>query len=81
MARTVRRNVLSVNINNLNEKYDNFVEFHGLCTNKNYVGIDQRTFSEVENMYVNQQNELSTRPTLKEIKVLDSDYIILDIVK
>lgn len=81
MARTVRRNVLSVNINNLNEKYDNFVEFHGLCTNKNYVGIDQRTFSEVENMYVDQNNELSTRPTVKQILVFDSKYVILDIVK
>lgn len=81
MGRTIRRNVASVGINNLDEKYENMTEFHGLCTNKNYVGIDQNTFSEVENMYVNQQNELSTRPTLKEIKVLDSDYIILDIVK
>lgn len=32
-------------------------------------------------MYVDQNNELSTRPTVKQILVFDSKYVILDIVK
>ena len=62
MGRTVRRNALSVNVGSLDEKYFNFMQFKGLCTNKNYVGIDQNTFDEVNNMYVDQDDQLSTRP-------------------
>ena len=47
MAKTIRRNPMSVSTVNLDEKYINFMEYKGLCTNKNYVTIDQETFSEV----------------------------------
>ena len=71
MAKTIRRNPMSVSTVNLDEKYINFMEYKGLCTNKNYVTVDQETFSEVNNMYVNQDKELSTRPPIKNEYTID----------
>lgn len=62
---TIRRNPMSTSTNSLNEQYMNFLEYKGLNTNKNYVSIDQETFTEVNNMYVNQENQLSTRPPIE----------------
>ena len=71
MAKTIRRNPMSVGTVNLDEKYINFMEYKGLCTNKNYVTVDQETFSEVNNMYVNQDKELSTRAPIKNEYTID----------
>lgn len=81
MANTIRRNPFSVNVSSLDENYFNFAQYKGLCTNKNYVSIDQQSFSEVNNIYVNQDDQLSTRPPVKQVFVLDSKYKIKDIVK
>ena len=81
MANTIRRNPFSVNVSSLDESYFNFAQYKGLCTNKNYITIDQQSFSEVNNMYVNQDNQLSTRPPVKQVFVLDSKYKIKDVVK
>lgn len=81
MGRTVRRNALSVNVGSLDEKYFNFMQFKGLCTNKNYVGIDQTTFDEVNNMYIDQDDQLSTRPPVKDSNILASTDIVLDMFK
>lgn len=62
---TIRRNPMSTSTNSLSEQYMNFLEYKGLNTNKNYVSIDQETFTEVNNMYVNQENQLSTRPPIE----------------
>ena len=62
---TIRRNPMSAGTNSLSEQYMNFLEYKGLNTNKNYVSIDQETFTEVNNMYVNQENQLSTRPPIE----------------
>lgn len=70
---TIRRNPMSAGTNSLNEKYMNFLEYKGLNTNKNYVSIDQETFTEVNNMYVNQDNQLSTRPP-EEIFVMTEGW-------
>lgn len=48
----------------LRDSYFNINEFKGICTNKNYIGIDQQTFVEANNVYVNQDGELSTRPPI-----------------
>lgn len=81
MANTIKRNPFSVNVSSLDENYFNFAQYKGLCTNKNYITIDQQSFSEVNNMYVNQDNQLSTRPPVKQVFVLDSKYKIKDVVK
>jgi hypothetical protein len=88
MAKTVNRRPLSVTTDSDDlpqETYFNFAEFKGLNTNRNYVTIDQNSFSEVNNMYVNQNGELSTRPPLKKYNIatlgIDADEVILHIYK
>lgn len=65
------------------ETFANFTQFTGLNTNKNYTTIDQNSFADVNNMYVDQNNQLSTRPPLKSILVggLQATDKILEIVK
>ena len=77
---TIRRNPMSTNTNSLSEQYMNFLEYKGLNTNKNYVSIDQETFTEVNNMYVNQENQLSTRPPEK-IFVINSEWKVVKVWK
>lgn len=77
---TIRRNPMSAGTNSLNEKYMNFLEYKGLNTNKNYVSIDQETFTEVNNMYVNQENQLSTRPP-EEIFVMTEGWQAIKVWK
>lgn len=77
---TIRRNPMSAGTNSLNEKYMNFLEYKGLNTNKNYVSIDQETFTEVNNMYVNQENQLSTRPP-EQIFVINSEWKVIKVWK
>ncbi len=43
-----------------------FAEFHGINTGRNYATIDQTSFVEAENIYVNPDGLLSTRPPLVE---------------
>lgn len=88
MAKTVNRRPLSVTTDSDDlpqETYFNFAEFKGLNTNRNYVTIDQNSFSEVNNMYVNQNGELSTRPPLKRYNIatlgIDADEEIVHIYK
>lgn len=64
MGRTYNRYPESVNINSLNEDYFNIADFHGINSNKNYIDVDQYSFVDAENMYVDQNNQLSTRPPL-----------------
>ncbi len=80
MAKTIRRNPMSAGTNSLDEKYMNFLEYKGLNTNKNYVSIDQETFTEVNNMYVNQDNQLSTRPP-EQIFVINSEWKVVKVWK
>lgn len=65
--RTLRRNPLSVDTDDykLDEQYANFAEFKGLNTNKNYITVDQNSFEDVKNVYVDQDQQLHTRPPLK----------------
>lgn len=88
MTKTVNRRPLSVTTDSDDlpqETYFNFAEFKGLNTNRNYVTIDQNSFSEVNNMYVNQNGELSTRPPLKRYNIatlgIDADEEIVHIYK
>lgn len=81
--RTIHRNPLSVDTDDydLNEQYFNFSEFKGINSNKNYVGIDQQTFVDAKNMYVDQDGQLATRPTSKRIDILPADEKVISVVK
>ncbi len=77
---TIRRNPMSVGTNSLSEQYMNFLEYKGLNTNKNYVSIDQETFTEANNVYVNQENQLSTRPP-EEIFIMTAGWQAIKVWK
>ena len=81
--RTIRRNPLSVNVDGVNEKYFNFAQFGGINSNKNFVGVNQYSFEDANNVYVDQNNQLHTRPPIKTmtIEVFDTDEKPIDIVK
>lgn len=62
-TRTVNRKTFSVDydLDNLNQGTFVLSEFHGICDNKNDVTIDQNTFSEAENIYIDTNNTLCSR--------------------
>lgn len=63
--RTVRRNVNSVSIVKNNDKLFTHTRFKGMCDNQNNIQIDQSTFSDVLNLYVDEHDVLTSRPPLK----------------
>lgn len=81
--RTIKRNPFSVDTDGyeLNKQYFNFTEFKGINSNKNYVTIDQQSFEEADNVYVNQDGELSTRPVTNRISILPANEQLIDMVK
>lgn len=79
--RTYNRTPLSVSTEGINESYFNFPEFKGICDNKNYISIDQATFVDAKNVYVDNNNQLSSRPKLQTISVFeDVNTHILEII-
>ena len=65
MARTTRRQTFNVPTGSGNyskPQFFNQVEFKGLCTNKNDVTIDQETFVDTKNVFVNEDGVLVSRP-------------------
>lgn len=81
MGRTINRNPLSVNVNSLDEQYFNFAEFHGINSNKNYITIDQQSFEDCKNVYVDQNGQLSTRPPVKVVDIVNMTDTVIDIHK
>ena len=84
--RTFLRNPQGVDVGDYSDyeeslNYFNFSQFNGINSNKNYVSIDQSSFEEVENVYVDQDGQLHTRPPLKEYLVLPLSYHVLQIFK
>lgn len=82
--RTVRRSVNSISTNTAEDLeeaigYFNFAEFKGLNTNKNYITIDQQSFEEVENVYIDQDQQLHTRPPVKRYNVIPATYNVVEI--
>lgn len=65
MIRTVNRQPMSVPVKGNKDKFFNQVEFKGLCDKQNDVTVDAQTFSDVENMFVDDDNILTSRPPLK----------------
>ena len=68
MAITVNRNPVTVNTsskaNRDYSQYFNHVQFKGLCSNQNVDTIDPSTFADVENLYVDSDDTLASRPKL-----------------
>lgn len=81
--RTIRRNPMSVEVNSLSEQYFNFAQYGGINSNKNYVGVNQYSFEDANNVYVDQNSQLHTRPPIKSITidVFEPNEYPIDIVK
>lgn len=77
--RTIRRTAQSVSASDMNEQYFNFASFGGINDNKNYVDVSQYSFEDANNVYVDQDSQLHTRPPVKEITISvfnDDEYCI-----
>lgn len=46
-------------------QYFNYSSWKGKCTDKNYIGVDQETFADCLNVYVDEDNVLRSRPAIK----------------
>lgn len=67
MPRTIRRTPFTVSVDNddFNINIFNQAEFSGICTDKNDITTDPMTFSAAENVYVDENNILISRPPVK----------------
>lgn len=73
--RTVKRQPFSVPIRQTKDGFFNHTIFKGLCDNKNDVSIDPETFADVNNIFVDESNILTSRPPLK---FFDGEAYIID---
>lgn len=82
-GRTIKRNPIQLDASDyeLNEQYFNFASFGGINSNKNFIGVNQYSFEDANNVYVDQDNQLHTRPVIKTINVFPYDIDIADIKK
>ena len=74
MARSTIRRPFSVN----SQSKDGFftqAQFKGICDNKNDVTIDQQTFADADNIFVDNSGVLVSRPPLK---FHDTDTLIIE---
>lgn len=65
MGRTVNRTPFTVDKPSVSNKFFNQVNWKGICTNKNYFNIDQETFEDCENIHIDDDGVLKSRPPLK----------------
>lgn len=65
MTRTIKREPFSVSIPKSQSGFLNLIGFKGLCDNQNDVAIEQTTFAEGKNVYVDTNDCLSSRPPMK----------------
>lgn len=79
MARTINRqpwNVRSIDYGDTGYKYFGYSEWKGKCTDKNFIGVDQETFEDCNNVYIDRDNILRSRPS---VKVAKTDKVYQDI--
>lgn len=63
--RTINRVPFTVNEPDVEYKFFNHYNWKGLNTNKNYFDIDQETFEDCQDVYMDENGVLKSRPTLK----------------
>lgn len=75
--KTTNRKTFSVdyNLDNLNLGFFNFTQYKGLCDTNNDITVDQNSFSELNNIYVDNNSVLASR---SPIKFNDNDIFIAD---
>lgn len=65
MARTVNRKPFSVPTTHTKSNFFTQAEFKGICDNKNDITVDQHTFADAKNIYVDDANVLKSRHPFK----------------
>lgn len=66
--KTINRSPMSVkqlDYGDVNYKFFNHVNWKGMCEDKNYMGVDQETFAECDNVYIDEDSILKSRPSIK----------------
>ena len=87
MARTFNRPPVQVNTpsgNDVKNYFFNHYNWKGLTDNKNVLAVDQETFSDCKNVYIDSEGLLRSRPSLK-VKVVKytnsgEEYVLSNIV-
>ena len=73
MIRTFNRQPLSVNTpdkKDIKQYFFNHYNWKGIINNKNFLGVDQESFEECNNVYVSTDGLLHSRPSLKKEQIV-----------
>lgn len=68
MGKTVNRRPINVDLpskDNIKQYFFNHHNWKGIDDNKNFLNVDQETFSETNNVYIDSEGLLKSRPSLK----------------
>lgn len=68
MVSTINRQpyqVKQLDYGDIKYKFFNHTNWKGVCDDKNYLGIDQETFADSKNVYVDNEGILKSRPSIK----------------
>ena len=75
-TKTVNRRPFNVGTDvDVDYKFFNHGEWKGICTNKNYMNLDQETFEDAKNVYIDANGVLKSRPAFKGVP-FDYDFIL-----
>lgn len=66
MARTINRTPYTVNEPDISYKFFNHNNWKGVCDDKNFLGVDQESFADAKNVYIDAEGVLKTRPSVVE---------------
>ena len=69
MAKTFNRRPLSVNTpsaNDVKNYFFNHYTWKGLADDKNFLAVDQETFADCNNVYMDSEGLLRSRPSIKK---------------
>lgn len=69
MVRTINRQpytVKQLDYGDVKYKFFNHSNWKGVCDDKNYLGVDQETFADSKNIYVDSEGILKSRPSVKQ---------------
>ena len=65
----INRRPFSVNVDvDIDYKFFSHVNWKGICTDKNYFNLDQETFEDCKNVYIDSEGLLKSRPAFKGVE-------------
>lgn len=79
MARTINRTPYTVSEPDIRYKFFNHNNWKGVCDDKNFLGVDQESFADAKNVYIDSEGVLKTRPSVVEKSFSDlTDCTVYD---